>query len=565
MFLSSFSHSEGKAMRTATITGAIGVGLFAASLSAVAAPAASPFQIRITPLSTYATGQFDQSAAEIVAHDPKTQRLFVVNAQSGNIDVLDAADPSAPKLLFSVPSGGIVNSVAVHKGLVAAAVEAIPKTDPGHVMFFTAEGQILATVTVGALPDMLTFTPDGKRVLVANEGEPNDDYTIDPEGSVSIIDLPKNIRKLSQAHVRTARFGFDAADLDPGVRIFGPNATVATNLEPEYITVARNGKTAWVALQEANAIAILDVDAGRFKAVRSLGFKDHLLPGNELDVGDQDGGIRIGNWPVLGMYQPDGIASYEYRGKTFLVTTNEGDARDWPGTPGYSEVSRFRALSGSVPPCADSPRLNAFFAENPFGITTLAQLRDNANMGRLNVTKATGLRADGSCYEDIYAFGGRSFSIWSEAVEQVYDSGSDFERITAELNPSYFNSNHTTDSFDNRSDDKGPEPEGIAVAKLFGRVYAFVGLERIGGVMIYDITNPYAPSFVQYYNNREFFPAATTPTLEQRRDLGPESLIVIAPEKSPIPGVPLLVVANEVSGTTTVFRIDREKLVGRRK
>ncbi|TVQ91582.1 MAG: alkaline phosphatase [Chromatiaceae bacterium] len=564
--------------------------LLACSLGATvsAAPAASPFAISIEPIGTYATGIFDKSSAEIVAHDPKTQRLFVVNAESGQIDVLSIVIPQVPTKLFSVDLGaafdndlGIVNSVAVHKGLVAAAVEAVPRTDPGRVVFFDAAGEeglsFLAVVEVGTLPDALTFTPDGKRVLVANEGEPNDDYTIDPEGSVSIIDLPRDIAKLTQDQVRTATFTkFNDAELDPAIRIFGPAApvaegaeptrTVAQNLEPEWITVSSDGRTAWVALQENNAIAMLDIAAGEFTAIHALGFKDHLLPGNELDVSDRPqnpppkdrpGLINITNWPVLGMYQPDTIANYQYRGRSYIVTANEGDARDWDG---YSEVSRFRALSGDVPICADSERFNAFFANNDMGIATLAQLRDNEKMGRLNVTVEDGLRrdADGKpvCYEDIYAFGARSFSIWNDKLELVWDSGSEFERITAEVYPENFNSNHRENSFKTRSDDKGPEPEGVTLAKLWGRDYAFIGLERIGGVMIYDISNPYAPQFVQYFNNRDFGFGPGTP---EAGDLGAEGLIVIEASKSPIPGVPLLVVANEVSGTTTVFRIDRDR------
>jgi len=562
---------------------------------AQAAPAKSPFAISIEPIGTYATGIFDRSSAEIVAHDPKTQRLFVVNAETGRIDVLSILAPDAPTLLFSVdigavfPNGqGIVNSVAVYKGLVAAAVEAAPKTDPGRVVFFDAaspDGLVfLADVEVGALPDAVTFTPDGKRVLVANEGEPNDDYTIDPEGSVSIIELPSDITQLTQAHVRTATFTkFNDAELDPDIRIFGPPAavaegelptrTVAQNLEPEWISVAKDSKTAWVVLQEANAIAVLDIEAGEFTALRALGFKDHLLPGNELDVTDRPanpplaerpGLINITNWPVLGMYMPDIIANYQYRGRTYIVSANEGDSRDWEGDPGYSEVSRFRALSGDIPVCADAERFNAFYASNEMGIANLAQLRDNNNMGRLNVTKENGLRLneDGTpdCYEDIYAFGARSFSIWNEDLELVWDSGSEFERITAAINPpEFFNSNHRENSFKTRSDDKGPEPEGVVVAKLWGRDYAFIGLERIGGVMIYEISNPYAPQFVQYLNNRDF---NSTPGTPEAGDLGAEGLIVIEASKSPIPGVPLLVVCNEVSGTTTIFRINRERLVG---
>lgn len=525
--------------------------------------AASPrHAIQITPLGTYATGQFDEAAAEIAAYDPKTQRVFVVNAQSGEVDVLDVSNPSTPTRLFTIAVNGVANSVAVHDGLVAVAVEAVPKTNPGHVVFMNTEGATRATVTVGALPDMLTFTRDGRRVLVANEGEPSEDYTIDPEGSVSIIELPRQLSRLGQEHVRTVRFNVNAAKLDPRIRIFGPGATVATNLEPEYIALSKDGRTAWVTLQEANAVAIIDVDSAKLLEIRSLGFKDHMLPGNELDVSDQGAGVRIGNWPVLGMFQPDGVATYEHKGKTYLVTANEGDTRDWPG---YTEISRFRALSGTVPPCADSPRLQKFFATNPFGIATLTELRDNANMGRLNVTTATGLRADGSCYQDLYTFGARSFSIWSEGLKLVFDSGSAFEQIVQKALPANFNSNHTEDNFKGRSDDKGPEPEGVTVAELWGRVYAFIGLERVSGVMIYDITDPYRPFFVQYFNNRTFFPAGTTPapTLDQRGDLGPEGLLVIKPKDSPIPGSALLVVANEVSGTTTTYRIDRERLANR--
>jgi hypothetical protein len=537
------------------------------SAHAVAAPAASPFAISIERIGTYATGIFDESAAEIVAHDPKTQRLFVVNAQTDAIDVLDVLNPASPNKLFSIDLGGTVNSVAVFKGLAAVAVEAALKTDPGKVVFFDAASDseeaakgFAVEVEVGALPDMLVFTPDGKRVLVANEGEPNDAYTIDPEGSVSIIDLPNDIRKLTQDNVRTASFEkFNDAELDPSIRIFGPNATVAQDLEPEYITVSKDGKTAWVVLQENNAIAVLDIDSGEFTALRGLGLKDHLLPGNELDVSDRDNKINITNWPVYGIYQPDAIASYDYQGRTYIVTANEGDARDYDG---YSEESRFRALSGAVPVCSDSERFNTFYANNDMGITKLSELGDNANMGRLTVTTATGLSEDGSCYEAIYAFGARSFAIYNDQIEQVWDSGSEFEHITAAGYPENFNSNHRENSFETRSDDKGPEPEGVTLAKLWGRDYAFIGLERIGGVMIYDISNPYAPQFVQYLNNRDFESEPGTP---EAGDLGAEGLIVIEASKSPIPGVPLLVVANEVSGTTTIFRINRERKVGARK
>ena len=314
--------NDKKFLRSA-IAGGIAALCAAGSMHAVAQ--VTPFQLNITPIGTYASGVFDKSAAEIVAHDPKSQRLFVVNAQSGKIDVLDARVPSAMVKLFDIDLseyGAVVNGVDVRDGLVVAAVEAEEKTAPGQAVFTDIDGNVLAAVEVGALPDMVTFTPDGKRVLVANEGEPNVDYTIDPEGSVSIIDLPSDVRTLTDAHVRTASFTqFNDADaeLDASIRITGPGATVAQDLEPEYITVSKDSRTAWVALQENNAIAMLDINAGEFTALKGLGFKDHMLPGNELDVSDRDGKIQIANWPVYGVYMPDAISSYAYRGRNYIV------------------------------------------------------------------------------------------------------------------------------------------------------------------------------------------------------------------------------------------------------
>jgi hypothetical protein len=195
--------------------------------------------IRLTPVGTYSARVFDRGAAEIVAHDPRTQRLFVVNGAASAIDVLDIADPSAPAFLFSIdvtPHGAQANSVDVHDGVVAAAVQADPKTDPGKVVFFDASGNHLDGVTVGALPDMLTFTPNGDRLLVANEGEPNgynQPSSVDPEGSVSIVDLRAGVGNLSDADVSTARFTAAVPRANPeSIRVYGPGAAPRRTLSP---------------------------------------------------------------------------------------------------------------------------------------------------------------------------------------------------------------------------------------------------------------------------------------------------------------------------------------------
>ena len=498
-------------------------------------------QINLQPLGTYQSGLFDESAAEIVAHDPNTQRLYVVNANSGNIDVLDIYYPANPTLLFQIdtaPYGDGANSVAVHNGIVAVAVQTDPSQAPGTAVFFNQDGEFLSAVTVGALPDMLTFTPNGQYVLVANEGEP-DEYCLtdtdnegDPEGSVSVINLMNGAAHLTQDDVRTADFSsFTRDNIHPDIRIFGPEASVAQDLEPEYIAVDPDSSRAWVALQENNAIAVLDIASATITDIFPLGYKDYAQD-NALDPSDKDDGIHIANWPVSGMYQPDAIAAFEADGETFIITTNEGDARDYEC---FSEEVRVEDLTLD-PTVFDDPD----FLQQP------------ENLGRLKTTIATGDADGDGQHEAIVNYGARSFSIWSADGHLVFDSGSDFEQYTAELIPDDFNAtNDENASFDNRSDDKGPEPEGVAIGRVGDHVYAFIGFERVGGIIVYDITDPYQPMFVQYVNNRDFAGNAEAGTAG---DLGPEGMLFISAENSPT-GTPLLVTGNEVSGTTTIFSV----------
>jgi hypothetical protein len=253
-----------------------------------------------------------------------------VNAGNGTVDVLDVSNPRDPLLIQQLDVGdaiaasplmgdaGAANSVAVKNGILAVAVENDDKQANGWVAFYSTaalDDGLAGLVEVGALPDMVTFTEDGDYVLAANEGEPNDDYDVDPEGSVSVIDLQNGI---DNATVRTAGFGaFVADDLRAkGIRIFGPGATAAQDLEPEYITTS--GNTAYVTLQENNALALVDIQTATVTSVLPLGYKDHSLSGHGLDASNRDDRINIRQWDnVLGMYQPDAIASYRYRGQTY--------------------------------------------------------------------------------------------------------------------------------------------------------------------------------------------------------------------------------------------------------
>jgi hypothetical protein len=489
-----------------------------------AAEAKQPKQITLTSIGRYSAGPGIESA-EIAAYDPATQRIFSINPTLSRVDVLDISNPAIPQLAFTIPLGGRPNSVAIRDSVIAVAVENAIKTDPGFVKFFDTNGTLLSSVTVGGLPDMLVFTPNGRRLLVANEGEPNDAYTVDPEGSVSIIDMTGGAANLAQADVRTASFKNTIPRTNAAsIRIYGPDATLAQDLEPEYITVSHDSKTAWVTLQENNAIGILDIEAGVFTRLMGLGFKDHNQTGKGLDASDTDGGINIANWPVFGMYQPDAIDSYRVGGVTYLVMANEGDARAFAGFREEVQVSALTLEPASFP--------NA------------AILQQNANLGRLTVTNATGNDDADPAFERIMVPGARSFSIRTIGGELVFDSGDDFEQITAAQVPASFNSNGTAATFDTRSDNKGPEPEGIVLGKAFGRTYAFIGLERTAGVMVYDVSDPFKSTFVQYINTRP-------------DDISPEGLLFIKAEDSPN-GKPLLVVSHEISSTTTVFEITKD-------
>ncbi|MEM7584394.1 MAG: choice-of-anchor I family protein [Acidobacteriota bacterium] len=494
----------------------------------VLSPLAAHAEITLNLLGTYDTG-LGEGASEIVTYDPMSQRLFTVNATAATVDIIDISNPMMPSLVSSIDVtgfGAVANSVAVANGVVAVAVEADPAQSPGRVAFYNTNGALLGDVVVASLPDMVTFTPDGTKLLVANEGEPNDAYTVDPQGIVSIVDVSGGIGSATVTNIGFGAFnvgGPRAAELPADVRIFGPNATVAQDLEPEYIAISPDGSTAYVSLQENNAVAIIDIENARIQAIAALGFKDHSLPGNGLDASNRDDAINIANWPVRGMYQPDAIDAFSVGGTNYVISANEGDARDYDG---FSEEERMGDL-----------------VLDPTAFPNAADLQQDENLGRLLSTTTLGDTDQDGDYDVLYSYGARSFSIWDGTTGAlVYDSGDQFEQITAMQIPEIFNTNDDGESFDARSDDKGPEPEAVVVGQVGDRLLAFIGLERVGGIMVYDITDPTAPQFVVYE------PSAPG-------DLSPEGMDFVPAAQSPT-GNPLVVVSNEVSGTVSTYQVN---------
>ena len=521
-------------------------------------PIESAIYSKVTFISagSYVHGGFKESAAEITAFHPATQRVFVVNAQNKKADVLHLQDIHNPTLVTSLDVsdiGSTVNSVAVHGDIVALAVQANVKTDKGYVVLYDAKTLArISSIEVGALPDMLTFTPDGKTLLVANEGEPDDQYQIDPEGSVSVI----NLTDINRPIVTTATF--DAYNsqkqflIDSGVRIFGQKAdgtmsSVAEDLEPEYIAVAEDGKTAYVSLQENNAMAFIDIASATVTRIHALGAKDHSKIGNELDVSNKDGGINISTWPVMGMYMPDAIDTYSIGNKNYIVTANEGDAREWGS---FNEEMSIKDIK------VNGSKYNTLACHG-------FDCADDKALGRLAFSSVMGDANKQGIYDTLYSFGARSFSIWDtdNMSAPIYDSGSLMEKYIADKYPKNFNASNDKNDFDNRSNNKGIEPEGIVIGRVGAQTIAFVGLERISSIMAFDVTDPLSVKLLGEINTRSFDDAKLaaakkgTAAANADGDLGPEGLTFISKADSPS-GKPLLLVGFEVSGTSRVFELD---------
>ena len=477
----------------------------------------------------------DGGTTEIVTYNKHNHAFYIVNGETKKVEAISlnygnkkepALQPflsiDVAKLIQTVDADfqyGGLTSIVAHptENVIAASVQAEGFNDAGYAVFLTGEGELLSIVEVAVQPDNITFTPDGTKALTANEGEPREGYgkdVVDPQGSISVIDVSNGFTQLKSTNVTFEAYD-NAQKREELVKkqvILKKDAAPSVDLEPEYISVSENSKFAYVSIQENNAIATLDLTSHEVTSIDGLGVKDFSIEGNEIDV-RKDGQAKLQNEDILGLYMPDGMATYSVDGKNYVVTANEGDGREW----GEEDSEQFHLNEKDIE--LDGHEIVAF---------------DTAGYDALENDRT-------------YMFGARSFSIFeADTMKPVYDSGSDFERITAERFPEYFNSSNDEIGLDNRSAKKGPEPEDVKVGKIGDEVFAFIGLERIGGVMMYNITDPANAEFVDYLNLRDF-------SEDVAGDVSPEGMAFIPGKK------PQLIVGHEVSGTVTVLNISAKK------
>ena len=540
-----------------------------------------------------------EGAAEIVQFHPASSTIYAINSAADvpTIEIIDASSLTAEALanpmssenltstalLLPTEQNGVMlagpTSVAVSGDWMAIAVPADDKATNGMVLFYngldTSSPIFVKAVEVGNLPDMVTFTPDASKVLTANEGEPSGDYNIDPEGSISVIAIVDGAPSDTSINISFVGYNGKQAELETqGMHFPNPSGrtingtlistTVAQDLEPEYITTTN--EIAYVTLQENNGLAIVDLSDNSVQVI-GLGFKDWSK--YQLD-GMEDGTVSFGQYDDLyGMYMPDTITSFQWKDANFLVTANEGDAREYffdtlnadgeqdedlctaaggqdfdedDGCLSYSEETQGRRLD-----YAPGSNLDNIAGDDPkdFDFTAYP-------LGRLTVTDVLGDSNNDGEYEALYAYGARSFTIWDANGLVVFDSGDDFERITASIHGNTFNNNNDENEGDSRSANKGPEPEALTVGQVGDKTYAFIGMERLGGIFVYDVTNPYDTKFVDYVINRDL-----TKGGDLIGDSAPEGMSFVEATDSPT-GNALVIIGNEVSGTVSVWQISEK-------
>ena len=530
--------------------------------------------LNLTQIARYSSGQYnvDGGVMEIVTYNSDTGYAYAINGQSGKLAAIPLSGLTAGVHVEELPGTDIdvkalveaeddafqygdMTSVAISPDntTLAAALQAEGHNDPGRVALFTCgeDGSLTlqGLVETGAQPDMVTFA-DNATALTADEGEPREGYgenTVDPKGTVTVVDVEKG----ESTVVDFSAFDSQRDALAEDSVVLKKDTAPSVDLEPEYIAVAE-GK-AYVTLQENNAIAVLDVASKTFAGVYPIGFEDYSKTPIDLDKKDDAYAPKTYEG-LMGIRMPDAIAAYTVGGETYLVTANEGDAREW----GDEDAGTFYLNEDEVDFGDEGAASPAGTITGESGLTGKVVFFKSEDFDGLDVTKD-------------YLFGGRTFTIFQvteDGLAEVFTSGGDFESLTAKYVPDYYNTSNDNAVLDDRSGKKGPEPESVTVGAVNGKTYAFVALERTGGVMAYDVTDPEAITFVNYVNTRDF--GTTVEGSEEYEDgeldkwvtggdVAPEGLLFLDAASSPN-GEPMLLAACEVSGTVAVYQLGSEDL-----
>lgn len=505
------------------------LGMVGCAISDGVAASLGTYTPKLKKVSSFNTGQ--KAGSEIVAFDKASKRMFITNGANNRVDIIDITDIKNLKKVSSVDLssyGTGVNSVSAKGGRIAVAVE-VKSTDglytnsKGKVVIFDVNGKYQKAIEVGYLPDMVTFNEDGTKVIVANEGEPNGDYSVDPIGSIGIITLGD----YSYMDINFSRAILTSAADGTPVRLGGtPSNDRAKDIEPEYIAV--NGNYAYVTLQENNAMAKVNLSTNTLEYVKSYGAKSwEVDSGNTIDI-EENGKIDMKSYAGLfGLYMPDSIATYNTAGKTYVVTANEGDGREYPINNVNASLKKGKSFT-------DEKKISKLKLD--------ASIRDvYKDDNDLKVVVDIGDIDNDGDFDRLYSYGARSFSIWTEDGDLVWDSADAISKLVAQNEPELFNQDKG--KMDGRSGNKGAEPEALAVGDINGKTYAFVGLERQSAIIIYDITIPAHPIFIDYIKT------------QIDGDISPEGMKFVPATDSPS-GKNLLLVANEISGSTAVYEIN---------
>ncbi len=573
-------------------SGTIPAGEFAFDPVNVESPLAT---IRLTRLGSYRGGWFSRNTGTSPVYDPRTKRLFVGSVDRQAIEVLDISDPNEPDKIFAIPIapyGDEPNSIAIHKGILAVSVKTTGNpAEPSRILFFNAAGESLAPPIELAGVSSVQFTPNGRKLVATVSGGYDEETLQFSESKIAVIDLGQVNRggcrkKPEKCHldptVRLADFSaFDKEELRAsGVRFFlsqvlspllplGMELSTGQEIDVAAFAVSHDSRHAYVSLQRNNALAKVDLQRARITEINALGYLDHSVPGFGMDVSDRDGAINIANWPLRSFPQPDKIGVIRSGGQQFILAVNEGDPFD-------VELPAGTVLpDGTVLPedteFGEKARVKNLVLDDT-AFPNAASLQLDENMGRLQVSQIDGYvtDADGEkVFRELYTLGSRSLSTLTLKGETVFDSGEEFERIMEQAALAQglsFNCAEDENEADQRSDDRGPEPEPFALGRIDNRSYAFVGFERVSGILVYEVADPYAPNFQQYINNRNFAiepkdacgekGAPALPSCALAGDLETEGILFISKQDSPI-DVPLLAVSHELSDSTTLYRIDQ--------